>query len=121
MKSPSEYHKEGYTCAEAIIKSYNEEFNKDIPVSLGSGMGTGMAVGSLCGAVNGAVVAIGFIKGRESNDEKNEARAYSKELLNRIREEFNSEICLDLKKSKVSCAEIIDFAYDTLKYVLKEK
>ena len=117
MKNPSEYHKEGYTCAEAIIKSYNEEFNKDIPVSLGSGMGTGMAVGSLCGAVNGAVLAIGFIKGRE----KNEARAYSKELLNRIREEFNSEICLDLKKSKVSCAEIIDFAYDTLKDVLKEK
>ena len=30
MKNPSEYHKEGYTCAEAIIKSYNEEFNKDI-------------------------------------------------------------------------------------------
>ena len=113
MKSPSEYHKEGYTCAEAIIKSYNEEFNKDIRVSLVSGLGTGM--------VNGAVVAIGFIKGRESNDEKNEARAYSKELLNRIREEFNSEICLDLKKSKVSCAEIIDFAYDTLKDVLKEK
>ena len=28
MKSPSEYHKEGYTCAEAIIKSYNEEFSK---------------------------------------------------------------------------------------------
>ena len=25
MKNPSEYHKEGYTCAEAIIKSYNEE------------------------------------------------------------------------------------------------
>lgn len=121
MKNPSEYHNEGYTCAEAIIKAYNEEFNKDIPISLGSGMGTGMAVGSLCGAVNGAVVAIGFIKGRESNDEKNEARNYSKELLNRIREEFDSEICLDLKKNKVSCGEIIDFAYDTLKDVLKEK
>ena len=121
MTKPAIYHSQGYTCAESLIKSYNEEHNTDIPISIGSGMGVGMTVGSLCGAVNGAVVAIGFIKGRESNDEKNEARAYSKELLNRIREEFNSEICLDLKKSKVSCAEIIDFAYDTLKDVLKEK
>lgn len=121
MKNPSEYHKEGYNCAEAIIKSYNEEFGTDIPVSLGSGMGTGLSVGSLCGAVNGAILAIGLIKGRESNEEKNEARLYSKEFLNRIRGEFNSEICLDLKKNKVSCGEIIDFSYNTLKDILKEK
>lgn len=119
MKRPSEYHKEGYTCAEAILKSYNEEFNVDIPVSLGSGMGTGLTVGSICGAVNGAVLAIGFIKGRNSNEEKNEARIYSRELLNRIREKYNSEICLDLKKNKISCAEIIDFCYYTLKDIIK--
>lgn len=118
MKRPSEYHKEGYTCAEAILKSYNEEFGTDIPVSLGSGMGTGVTVGSLCGAVNGAVLAIGFIKGRESNEEKNEARTYSRELMNKVREKYSSEICLDLKKNKISCAEIIDFSYDALKELL---
>ena len=41
-------------------------------------MGTGMAVGSLCGAVNGAVLAIGFIKGRESNEERNEVELIQK-------------------------------------------
>ena len=30
----------------------------------------------------------------------------------------NSEICADLKRNKVSCAEIIDFSYEALKEVL---
>lgn len=121
MRNPSEYHKEGYNCTEAILKTYNEEFGDNIPISLGSGMGTGLAVGSLCGAVNGAVMAIGLIKGRESNEEKNEARLYAKKLLNKVRDEFGSEICLDLKKNKVSCSEIIDFSYNALKEVLREE
>lgn len=118
MTKPSEYHKQGYTCAEAIIKSYNEEYNTDIPVALGSGMGTGVTVGSLCGAVNAAVLVLGYIKGRQDNSQENDARVYSRQLMNMIREKYNTEICLDLKKNKVSCAEIIDFSYDALKEVL---
>ncbi|MGX4651898.1 C-GCAxxG-C-C family (seleno)protein, partial [Clostridioides difficile] len=71
MTRPSIYHSQGYTCAEALIKSYNEEHNTDIPISIGSGMGVGMNVGSVCGAVNAAVVIIGYLNGRNSNlDEK---------------------------------------------------
>ena len=44
MNNPSFYYGQGYNCAEAIIKSYNEDFNKDIPVSIGSAMGTGASV-----------------------------------------------------------------------------
>ena len=113
MTKPSVYHSQGYNCAEALIKSYNEEHNTDIPVSLGSAMGTGMTVGSLCGAVNAAAM-----KGRESNGEANEARGYARELMSRVRGKFNSEICADLKRNKVSCAEIIDFSYEALKEVL---
>lgn len=120
MIRPSEYHKEGYTCAEAIIKSYNEEHNTDIPVALGSGMGTGVNVGSLCGAVNAAVLVLGYLKGREDNSQSNDARHCSRELMNRVREKYNSEICLDLKKNKVSCSEIIDFAYDALNDIVGE-
>lgn len=120
MIKPSEYHSQGYNCAESIIKSYNKEYNTDIPVALGSGMGTGVAVGSLCGAVNAAVLIIGYLKGRENRLDKNEARMYSKELMNRIREKYNSEICLDLKKSKVGCGEIINFSYDALKDILSK-
>ena len=94
MTKPSVYHSQGYNCAEALIKSYNEEHNTDIPVSLGSA------------------------KGRESNGEANEARGYARELMSRVRGKFNSEICADLKRNKVSCAEIIDFSYEALKEVL---
>ena len=81
-------------------------------------MGTGMTVGSLCGAVNAAAMIVGYIKGRESNENKNEARGYARELMSRVREKFNSEICADLKKNKISCAEIIDFSYDSLNEIL---
>lgn len=118
MTKPSVYHKEGYNCAEAIIKSYNEEHNTDIPVALGSGMGVGMTVGSICGAVNAAAMVVGYIKGRESKDEKNEARNYSRELMTRIRDKYNTEICAVLKNNKVSCGEIIDFSYEALNEIL---
>ena len=120
MTKPSIYHSQGYNCAEALIKSYNEEFKTDIPVALGSGMGTGMAVGSLCGAVNAAVLVTGFIKGREDSSDVNEARKCSKEIMRRVREQYDTEICANLKKNKVSCSEIIDFSYNALKEVLKE-
>lgn len=118
MTKPSVYHRQGYTCAEALIKSYNEEHDEHIPVALGSGMGTGMSVGSICGAVNAAAMIVGYVKGRESNEDKNEARGYSKELMNRVRGKYNSEICKELKQNKVSCADIIDFSYEALNDIL---
>ncbi|KZL92699.1 C-GCAxxG-C-C family (seleno)protein [Clostridium magnum] len=118
MTKASEYHKQGYTCGEAIIKSYNEEHNTNIPVGLGSSMGTGYTVGSLCGAVGAAAVIVGSLKGRESNDETNEARKYTKELMMNIKEKYGTELCRDLKKNGVSCAEIIDYTYETLNKIL---
>lgn len=118
MTKPSVYHKEGYTCAESIIKSYNEEHNTDIPVALGSGMGVGLTVGSICGAVNAAAMVVGYIKGRESNSEANEARSYARELMTTVRNRYNTEICADLKRNKISCSEIIDFSYDALNEIL---
>ncbi|MDU5106793.1 C-GCAxxG-C-C family (seleno)protein [Clostridium sp.] len=120
MTKPSVHHSQGYTCAEAIIKAYNEEHNTDIPVALGSGMGTGMTVGSICGAVNASAIIIGYLKGRENNERINEARGYSRELMNTVREKFNTEICKDLKKNKISCEEIIDFSYKSLNELINK-
>ncbi|KZL91389.1 C-GCAxxG-C-C family (seleno)protein [Clostridium magnum] len=118
MIKASEYHKQGFTCGEAIIKTYNEEHNTNIPIGLGSSMGAGYTVGSLCGAVGAAAVIIGSLKGRESSEETNEARKYAKELMINIKEKYGTEVCRDLKKNGVSCAEIIDYTYDILNKIL---
>lgn len=114
MKKPSELHKEGYNCAEAVIKAYNEKYGTSIPVSIGSGMGTGFTVGSVCGAVGAATAIIGYVKGREDNKEENKARGITKELMNSVVETYGSELCKDLKKNKISCAEIIEFTFEQL-------
>ncbi|NMM65763.1 oxidoreductase [Clostridium sp. P21] len=118
MTKASEYHKQGFTCGEAIIKKYNEEHNTNIPVSIGSSMGAGYTIGSLCGAIGGATAVIGFLKGRESNAEANEARGYAKDLMINIKEKYGTELCRDLKKNGVSCAEIVDYTYETLNKIL---
>lgn len=121
MAKPSIYHKQGLNCAESMIKSFNEDYNENIPISLGSGMGSGMRVGSICGAINAATIIIGYLKGRESLDEDNKASLYTKELMKIVREQYNSELCLDLKKNKISCSEIEDFTYDVLNRLLQEE
>lgn len=114
MSKPSEYHKQGFTCGEAMIKAYNEENNTNIPISLGSGMGTGFTVGSVCGALGAATVIIGSLKGRESNSGPNDARKYTKELMMVVKEKYSTEICKDLKNNGISCAEIIEYTYENL-------
>lgn len=116
---PSEYYKQGFNCAEAMIKAFNDKNNTNIPVSLGSGMGTGFTVGSICGAISAATTIIGYMKGRESLDEPNQARMYTRELMNITREKYGTELCKELKKQGVTCFEIIDSTYDALEEVLK--
>ena len=121
MNKKVEYVKGQLNCAESIIASFNKNNGTTIPVALGSGMETGATIGSLCGAVNAAVLVIGFLKGRETYLEENRARALSNELLKDIKEKYNSELCVDLKKSGTSCQEIVEYTYEKLEEILKEK
>jgi len=119
MTKASEYHKQGYTCGEAIIKAFNEAHNTDIPIGIGSSMGLGFTAGSLCGAVGGASAVIGYLRGRETNTETNAARGLTKELMTDVKEKFATELCRELKKNKISCAEVIDHTYKTLNELIK--
>ncbi len=94
----SKYHEKGFNCAESVIKAYNEEFNTDIPVCLGSGLGSGCGVASLCGAVNASNIIIGYVKGRNHEDESTRAKVYAKDLTTTVRKEYGSELCIDLKR-----------------------
>ncbi|MDF2884478.1 MAG: hypothetical protein K0R54_5045 [Clostridiaceae bacterium] len=115
MKKVTEFHKEGYNCAESIVKAINEEKGLNIPVSIASPFGGGMTVGATCGAITGTLMAIGAVKGRETGKEANETRKLTKELINKVKEKYGTFECLELKKNGVSCDEIIEYSYDILK------
>jgi len=38
--------------------------------------------------------------------------------MNKVREKYDTEICADLKRSRVGCEEIINFTYDALNEIL---
>jgi C_GCAxxG_C_C family probable redox protein len=114
MERVVEIHKEGYNCAESIIKAFNEDTGSDIPVSIASPFGTGMTVGSTCGAITGTLMAVGALKGRNTSEEANKSRALTKEVITKVKEKYGTLECIELKKKGVTCDEIIKFTYDIL-------
>lgn len=110
-----------FNCAETLINAFNKNFDEKIPICLGSGMGSGATVGSICGAINAAILIIGMKFGRNSLEEKNNARPITNELLKKIRLKYSSEICANLKKSGISCSEIIEYTYEQLEIILNNK
>ena len=114
MSRVVEFHKAGYNCAESILKAINEEKNLNIPISIASPFGSGMMIGDTCGAITGALMALGSLKGRESNDFPNNSRKDAKELMSKIKEKYETFQCVELKRKGVSCDEIIQYAYDIL-------
>lgn len=114
MSKAVEFHKKGFNCAESIIKTFNEEKNANIPVSIASPFGSGMSVGATCGAISGALMALGFVKGRETSDTQNESRKNARVFMTKLKEKYGTFECVELKRKGVSCDEIIAYAYDIL-------
>lgn len=114
MERVLENHKEGYNCAESIIKTFNEDTGLDIPVSIASPFGGGMTVGGTCGAITGTLIAVGALKGRNTSEEKNNSRIITKEVITKVKEKYGTIECIELKKKGVTCDEIIKFTYDIL-------
>jgi C_GCAxxG_C_C family probable redox protein len=114
-----EFHKEGYNCAESVLKAFNEDSGLDIPVSIASPFGGGMSAGSTCGAITGTLMAVGALKGRNTSEEKNNSRALAKEIITQVKEKYGTLECIELKKNGITCVEIIEYAYGFLKEQIK--
>lgn len=108
-------HKEGYNCAESILKAFNEDNGLNIPVSLASPFGSGMTVGSTCGAITGALMVVGALKGRNTNEEKNDSRTFARDVVTKVKEKYGTLECIELKKKGITCDEMIKYTYDLLK------
>lgn len=118
MSKAVNYHKQGYNCAESILKSFNDENRLSIPVSIGTPFGSGMTVGSTCGAITGAMIAVGAVSGRETETVPNASRPYANEIMNKVKEKYGTYEYQELKKQGVSCNEIICYMEQQLKELL---
>lgn len=98
----SEYMKNGYNCAQSIIKVYANEvgMNQEDAVKMASALGGGVGRnGHICGAVSGAALIIGMKFGStDPADFQAKEKAYNKtnELLEIFATENTSVLCKEL-------------------------
>lgn len=114
MSRVVDFHRLGFNCAESIVKAYNEEFGRDVPVKLASAFGGGMCSGSTCGAITGAMLILGDANGRDDSFEMNNTRGIANAIMRDVMDKYHTTDCIILKRNGVSCDEIIEYMYNRI-------
>jgi C_GCAxxG_C_C family probable redox protein len=109
VKQAVEMFNEGYSCSQAIVAAYGEQFglDRDTALKISSGLGGGLGrTGSICGAVTGAIRILGFKFGSTNPRDKNAKYATYKKV---------QEFCEEFKTSAGSliCHELLGFDFMT--------
>ena len=96
------YFNEGFSCSQAVVSSFSEDFGLDKEtarkISCGFGAGIGRS-GNICGAVTGAILVIGlkYGKGTAGDDAaKEKTYALVQEFLRKFRAKNGSINCTEL-------------------------
>jgi len=92
------YFKEGFNCAEAIVKAFNELYNTPMDpnvVRMATGFGGGLGhAGCMCGALAGSAMILGVLKGRnDSSESRKPAYALTNEFHDRFESKFGGTCC----------------------------
>ena len=102
IESAVDCFKQGFTCGQAMLSVYGEEFglDRELAFKIACAFGGGIArMGKTCGAVSGAFMVIGLKYGRTRVEDK-EAREKTYELVNEFVKRFESRngsiVCKDL-------------------------
>ena len=103
--------KEGFSCAQAVLSVFGEEFglNRECALRVAGAFGGGMAqMGKTCGAVTGAFMVIGLKYGKtKAEDEETKKKAYSlvREFVERFKSRNGSIVCKELIGCDISTPE----------------
>ncbi len=96
------YFNEGFSCSQAVVSSFSEDFGLDKEtarkISCGFGAGIGRS-GNICGAVTGAILVIGLKYGKGmAGDDAAKEKTYTpfQEFLRRFRSKHRSINCTEL-------------------------
>ncbi len=101
--------KEGYDCAQCIVKAMEDRLDCDIDTAMRSvsSMGMGLLEGSMCGAILGALAVIGLKYGSSSPDMASRGVAIVKRALffSEFRKKYTGMTCpeimgLDVRKDE---------------------
>ena len=123
------YLKEGYNCAETMLRLANEDYKLNISddnLKLISGFGGGMGAGSICGALTGAIAVLGkmFVETKDHDTEG--FREICGEFFEKFKRELGSVNCNELKakykkSEETKCLTILEKTAVILEEFLAEK
>ncbi len=112
-----EYFRDGFNCAQAVFTVFAKEKKVDEATALRIACGFGAGMGRMqatCGAVTGAYMAIGLNHGKSLDDEGNEEREKTYNLVKAFDAEFkkifSTTSCRDLMQCDLNTEEGKQFA-----------
>ena len=117
VKHAVDLFNEGFSCSQAIVAAYADQYgldrNQALKIAAGLGGGIGRT-GSICGAVTGAILILGLRFGTTDPKDKNaKFEAYKKVQL--FNEEFKT------RTGSLICRELLGFDFTTPEGGLRAK
>jgi len=90
--------REGYNCAEAIVRAFRDALNLDISdeaLGMASGFGGGLGhAGCMCGALTGATMVLGMLQGRVTKEQsRGPIYTSAQEFHGIFKEKFGATCC----------------------------
>ena len=127
-----QHFREGYNCAEAVLRSFNTTLGLglgDDALRLAAGFGGGIGhAGCVCGALAASIMVLGALEGRRSNEEsRDEAYRVSSGFHDRFSSNFGGTCCralnphpFETKEHLRGCLKITGRTAELLMEYIKE-
>ena len=120
------YYKEGYNCAESMIRAGNEYYQLGLhekDMNMMAPFGGGMQVGDVCGALIGSCAIIGAKYIESKAHDFPEIKKLNPTFIRAFQAEFGSRLCAQIKPTHYSkelhCQNTVGKAAHILEDILK--
>lgn len=121
------YYKQGFNCAESIIRAGNEYYNLNLnenTLRMTGGFGGGFQVGDICGALSGSACVVSSKYIETKAHECPDLKPVMLNLVRAFQSELSSRLCSQIKakyfSKEVHCLNTVKITADILENVLAE-
>lgn len=122
------YVKEGYNCAESIIRAANDYYHlglHDADMRMTAAFGGGFQIGDICGGLSGAacVISAKYVQSK-AHDQQKEIRSITQKLVLAFQKRMGARICAKIKPvfhdQEQKCLKTIQTSCDVLEEVIDD-